>query len=154
MRCWCQLLTCEQTNLVFSLLNSIRIGDTTHCHGYPEGRTKQQARALARIVASCIVYSLLVAIADHVERAAEEGSDVPEDGHTHPHERGSIFRAPPKGRYQRQKHARHQGCPGEQSSLRHLAYRLHPFALSRCSQCSLPARQRCQRGGFLSNVIP
>lgn len=31
-----------------------------------------------------VAYSLVVAILDHVERAAEEGSDVPHDGQTHP----------------------------------------------------------------------
>ena len=40
---------------------------------------------------------LLVAVADHVERAGEEGPDVPEDGHTQFHDRGSIFRGPSKG---------------------------------------------------------
>ena len=117
---------------------SIRIRDTADRDGcVPRNRIKHK-RTRRTHMGSFTAYSLFVAIADHVERAGEESPDVPEDGHTHPHDRRSIFRGPAEGRNQSQEHARHQRCTCEKSRLRHLAYRLHrPRLLQRASSCEV-----------------
>lgn len=69
--------------------------------------------------------SLVIACLDHVERASEEGSDVPEHRHPHPDLWRSVFRASSQGRHQRQKHTSNQHSSSKECRLRHLAYRFH-----------------------------